>query len=95
MSQLSTASAACIGFAAASPAGRRYRSIAARPAPSSNGAAAAARCSEGEQCHAYSRQRRLNTDLLILHVYTVHVTARWQTILDAVGVCVCVCRRRR
>ena len=94
MSQLSTASAACIGFAAASPAGRRYRSIAARrPAPSSNGAAAAAPCSEGEQCHTYSRQRRLNTDLLILHVYTVHVTARWQTILDAVGVC--VCRRRR
>jgi len=43
MSQLSTAAAACGGFAAVDPAGRRYRSIAARPARSSNGAAAARR----------------------------------------------------
>jgi len=41
--QLSTAAAARGGFAAVGPAGRKYRSIAARPAPSSNGAAAARR----------------------------------------------------
>jgi len=41
LSQLSTAAAACREFAAVGLAGRRYRSIAARPAPSSNGAAAA------------------------------------------------------
>ena len=41
LSQLSTAAAACGGFAAVDPAGRRYRWIAARPATSSNGAAAA------------------------------------------------------
>ena len=52
LSQLSTAAAACGGFAAVSPAGRRYRSIAAWPAPSS----------KGGQCHIYSRRRRLNTD---------------------------------
>jgi len=40
---LSTAATACGGFAAVGPAGRRYRSIPARPAPSSNGAAAAHR----------------------------------------------------
>ena len=37
LSQLSTTAAACGGFAAVGPAGRRYRLIAARPAPSSNG----------------------------------------------------------
>jgi len=36
--QLSTAAAARGGFAAVGPAGRKYRSIAAQPAPSSNGA---------------------------------------------------------
>jgi len=43
LSQKSTAAAACGGFAAVSLAGRRYRSITARPVPSSNGAAAARR----------------------------------------------------
>jgi len=41
LSRLSTAVEAYGGFAAVGPAGRRYRSTAARPAPSSNGAAAA------------------------------------------------------
>ena len=36
----SLAAAACAGFAAVGPAGRRYRSIAARPAPQQHGAAA-------------------------------------------------------
>ena len=40
LSQLSTAAAACGGFAAVYPAGRSYQWIAAWPAPSSNGAAA-------------------------------------------------------
>ena len=40
----------CGGFAAVGPAGRRYRSIAARPALSSN-------C---EQCHVVSGRRKLN-----------------------------------
>ena len=44
VSVMPTAAAACGGFAAVGPAGRRYRSIAARPAFSSN-------C---EQCHAVS-----------------------------------------
>ena len=43
LSQKSTAAAACGGFAAVSLAGRRYRSITARPAPSNKGAAAARR----------------------------------------------------
>ena len=43
LSQLSAAAAACGGFAAVGPSGRRYRSIVAWPAPSSNGAAAARR----------------------------------------------------
>jgi len=42
---------------------RRYRSIAARPANA---------C---EQCHVYSRRRRLNTDLFYLH--RVAKTAVW------------------
>ena len=41
--QLSTAVAACGEFAAVGPAGRRYRSTAARLVPGSNGAAAARR----------------------------------------------------
>jgi len=36
LSQLSTAAAACGGFAAEGPAGRIYQSIAARPALSGN-----------------------------------------------------------
>ena len=36
----SPAAAACGGFAALGPAGRRYRSIAERPAPQQHGAAA-------------------------------------------------------
>ena len=62
--RLSTAAAPCGGFAAVGPAGRRYRLIAARPAPSSNCAAAARRCStmvfgsKCEQCHVSSRRRR-------------------------------------
>jgi len=44
LSRLSTAAAACGEFAALGPAGRRYRSIAARRALSSN-------C---EQCHVVS-----------------------------------------
>jgi len=44
LSRRSTAAAACDGFAAVGPAGRRYQSIAARPALSSN-------C---EQCHVVS-----------------------------------------
>jgi len=51
-----TAAAACGGFVAAvGPAARRYQSIAAWPAHSR----------KSEQCHVYSRRRRLNTDLLI------------------------------
>jgi len=56
---------------------RRHRSISARPAPDSNGAAAA-RCTAAnacEQCHVYSRRRRLNTDLFYLH--RVAKTAVW------------------
>ena len=41
------------------PGGRRYRSITARPAPSSS-TAVSSKC---EQCHVISRSRRLNTDL--------------------------------
>jgi len=41
LSQLWTAAAACGGFAAVGPAGKSYRSIAARPARGSNGATAA------------------------------------------------------
>jgi len=44
----------CGGFAAVGPAGRRYQSIAARPALSSN-------C---EQCYVVSRRRKLNKNLL-------------------------------
>ena len=40
LSQL-PAAAACGGFAAVGPAGKRYRSTAARPAPQQHGAAAA------------------------------------------------------
>ena len=50
------------GFAAVGPAGRRYRSIAARPALSSN-------C---EQCYVISWRRKLNTDSLLLS-FTVTV----------------------
>ena len=53
-----TAAAACGGFAARRPASRRYRSIAARRVYSST--AVSSKC---EQCHVYSRRRRLDTDL--------------------------------
>ena len=58
------------------PAGRRYRSIAAWPAPSSNGATAA-RCTSAscEQCHVNSQCRRLNRDLFICrHATHTHTT---------------------
>ena len=44
LSHLSPAAAACGGFSAVGPAGRRYRSIAARPALSSNCRRAVSRC---------------------------------------------------
>ena len=70
-SQISTAAAACGGFAAVSPAGRRYRSIAARPVLSSN-------C---EQCHVVSWRWKLNTDLLMalfgVKVAQRHASSSW------------------
>jgi len=63
LSQLSTAAAVCGGFAAVGPADRRYRSIAVRLAPSSNGAAAE---NAPQQCHVHSRRRRLSKNLLSL-----------------------------
>jgi len=53
LSRLSTAAAACGGFAAVGPAGRRYRSIAARPTPpQQRRRSSTAVSSKGEQCHA-------------------------------------------
>ena len=66
LSQLSTAASACGGFAAVGPADRRYRSIAARPAGAQQ---QGRRSSNGEQCHVYSRRRRLDTDLFCSAVY--------------------------
>jgi len=48
------------------PADRRYRSIAARPAGAQQ---QGRRSSNGEQCHVYSRRRRLDTDLFCSAVY--------------------------
>ena len=76
LSQLSTAATACGGFAAVGPASRIYRSIGDccragarqqwRRAGSSMASHAAAKASGSkcEQCHVFSRRRRLNTDLL-------------------------------
>ena len=64
LSHLSTAAAACGGFAAGRPADRRYRSIDSggrRAARSTYSAFAFS--SKCEQCRVYSRRRRLNTDL--------------------------------
>ena len=58
--QLSTAAAACGGFAVVRLLGRRYRLIAALPAPSSMAVSSSA-----EQCHVSSCHRRLKTDLLL------------------------------
>ena len=67
LSHWSTA-AACGGFAAVGPPAWRYRSIAARPALSSN-------C-ECEQCHVVSWRRNLNTDCSL--VISLSVSARVQ-----------------
>ena len=74
LSQLSTAAAACGGFAAR-PGGRRSQSIAARPAPSSNGAAAARLTAAKVSSVVSSRRRRLNGDLFEMHniVYYTYV----------------------
>ena len=63
LSHLSTATAACGGFAAGRLAGCRHRSTAAgaRQHGASCFTAFSRKC---EQCHVYSRRRRLNTDLL-------------------------------
>jgi len=55
--------AACGGFAAEHPAGRRYRSIAGACVQQQRrrGTALSSKCG---QCHVDSRGRRLNTDLL-------------------------------
>ena len=45
------------------PGGRKYRSIAARPALSSSGATAAVISSKCEQCYVYSWRRKLNIDV--------------------------------
>ena len=68
------------GFAAGSHGGRKYRSTAAgggRPEATgrqrrlSNAHSSTAVGSKCEQCHAYSRRRRLNTDLFHNHLRTV------------------------
>ena len=70
LSYLSTAAAACGGFAAACPACSRYRSIAARRVCSRRGrhsihihsnTAVSSKC---EQCHVVSWRRKLNTCVL-------------------------------
>jgi len=48
----------CSGFAAVGPATRRYRSIAAQPALST----------ECKQCHVNSWCRKLSTDLFVMHI---------------------------
>ena len=53
----------CCRFAAVCPAGRRYRSIAARPALSSSGVRRPCECG---QCHVVSVARKLNGDSLYL-----------------------------
>ena len=56
---LSTAASCCLGFAAAGPAGRKYRSIAAATCRRSTVCS-----SKGEQFHVVSWRRKLKTDLL-------------------------------
>ena len=56
----SPAAAACGGFAAVRPAGRRYRSIAVRPAPQQHGAAAA---NAGSATLSADVEAAVNTDL--------------------------------
>ena len=55
----SPTAAACGGFAAVGPAGRRYRSIAARPAPRGCSTARSYTCG---QCHVCSRRTKLVAD---------------------------------
>ena len=62
LSQLSTAAAACVGFAAVGPADRRYRSIAARLALSCSGAA---------PWQYGSQQQILNTELTRHQLYCI------------------------
>jgi len=57
LSQLSTNAAACGGFAAVRPAGRRYRSLSGRPQQQW-------RRRKRQQCHVRSQVTPLNTDLL-------------------------------
>lgn len=89
-SHYSHVACSCGEFAAVGPAGRRYQLIAARPTPSSS-MVLSSKC---DQCHIYSRRRRLNTDLLTvyrdLHVH--HVDLRQQSPLacSVHGACICV-----
>ena len=74
LSHLSTAAAECSGFAAVGPAGRRYRSIAARPAPQQHGAQ---QRSAQQQMRAvprlqltYEARRKLSRELLMASLST-------------------------
>ena len=75
---LSTAVAACGGFASVSPTGRKYRSTAARPALSSN-------C---EQCHVVSRRRKLNTPTCSAHTARCcsSMSVNWNVLVSVVVV---------
>ena len=96
LSQLSAAAAACGGFAAVGPAGRRYRSIAAWPAPSNNGAAAARRsvakpssvtftAGVGGWTRTCFLRGRSRTSFILLR--WLHMTRHWLTTVSKVAAC--------
>ena len=64
-SRHSPAARRCGGFAAGCPTGRRHQSIAASRVPSGIVHSGTAHSSKCEQCHVYSRRRRLDTDLFV------------------------------
>ena len=73
------------GFAAVGPAGRRYQSIAARPAAAQQQRRHSSTCG---QCHVTSRRRWLNTDLfetnLSLGGFMHTVPLAWQILVNFV-----------
>jgi len=70
LSQLPTAAAACGRFAAVGPADRRYLS--------SSSTAVSSKC---EQCHVYSRRRKLNIDLLLILFQVERFERKWEFLI--------------